>query len=184
MRESRALKCGMAEKRINPRLTASRRWQVSSWRGTDGMRVGDRIPRRISRPQLVRVSVTEVELRGGLFPRRLEMEKERRLRSINARAAIVASAAVGQEWTYIKTRLYRQVHYFRVRRNPPGIAGRRDDRFLQAEISGVIPLYRCSCVQCDSGPSAFVPSGLSRTQHSVFARTISSIRGNQPRLLF
>jgi len=97
MRESRVLRRGMAEKRINPRLTAYRRWQGSSWRGTDGIRMDDRIPRRISRPQLVRVSVTEVELRGGSLPRRLEMEKERRLRSISARAAIVASTALAQE---------------------------------------------------------------------------------------
>jgi hypothetical protein len=99
MPESRVLRRGMAEKCINPRLTAYRRWQVSSWRGTDGMRMGDRTPRRSLRRQLVRVSVTEVELRGGSLPRRLEMEKERRLRPIGARPAIVASAAVGQEWT-------------------------------------------------------------------------------------
>ena len=94
MRESRVLRRGMAEKRINPRLTASRRWRVSSWRGKDGMRMSDRTPRRSSRAQLVRVSVTEVELRGGSLPRRLEMEKERRLRSISPRAAIIGSATV------------------------------------------------------------------------------------------
>ena len=56
-----------------------------------------RTPRRSSRARLMRVSVTEVELRGGSLPRRLEMEKERRRRPISARAAIVASAAVGRE---------------------------------------------------------------------------------------
>ena len=29
-------------------------------------------------------------------------------------AAMVAKAVVAQEWTYVKARLYRQVHYFRV----------------------------------------------------------------------
>jgi hypothetical protein len=42
MRESRVLRRGMAEKRINPWLTASKRWRGSNWRGTDGMRMGDR----------------------------------------------------------------------------------------------------------------------------------------------
>ena len=93
MRERRVLRRGMAEKRINPRLAASKRWQGSSWRGTDRIRMDDRTPRRSSRVRLMRVSVTEVKLRWGSFPRRLEMEKERRLRSISA------SAAVGQEWT-------------------------------------------------------------------------------------
>jgi len=99
MRESRVLRRGMAEKRTNPRLTVSRRWQGSSWRGTDGMRMGDRTARRSSRARLVRVSVIEVDLRGGSLPRRLEMEKEPRLRSISAHAAMVAKAAVAQKWT-------------------------------------------------------------------------------------
>src|SRR5208283_6049053 len=31
-----------------------------------------------------------------------------------------------------------KVHFFRVGRNPPRIGGRRDDRLLQADLSGVI----------------------------------------------
>jgi len=50
------------------------------------------------------------------------MEKEPRLRSISARAAMVAKAAVAQEWTYMKACLHRQVHYFRVRRHSGTIA--------------------------------------------------------------
>jgi tetratricopeptide (TPR) repeat protein len=96
MSESRVLGRGIAEKRVNPRLIASKPWRGSSRRGTDGMRMGDRTPRRSSCPRLMRVSVTEVELRWGSLPRRLEMEKERRLRSISARAAIVASTAVSE----------------------------------------------------------------------------------------
>ena len=95
MRESRVLRREKTEKRISPRLTASKRWRGSCWRGIDGMRTGDRTPRRGLR--LRRESVTEVELRWGSFPRRLKMEKERRLRSISARAAIFASAALAQE---------------------------------------------------------------------------------------
>ena len=38
-------------------------------------------------------------------------------------------------------------------------------------------------VQWDAGPRGFVPSGLSRTQHSAFARTRSSA-ATQPMLLF
>lgn len=107
MRESRSLRRGMAKKRSNPRVTASRRWQGSSWRGTDEIRMDDRTPRRSSRARLMRVSVTEVELRGGSLPRRLEREKEPRLRSISARAAMVAKAAVAQKWTYMKACLHK-----------------------------------------------------------------------------
>jgi hypothetical protein len=73
--------------------------------------MGDRTSRRDSRLRLRRVSVIEVELQGSSLPRRLEMEKERRLGPISARAVIIASAAVAQERTYMKARLYRQVHY-------------------------------------------------------------------------
>ena len=68
MRESRALRRGMAKKRTNPRVTASRRWQGSSWRGTDGIRMDDRTPRRSSRARLMRVSVTEVGHLLGNYP--------------------------------------------------------------------------------------------------------------------
>ena len=105
------LRRGMAEKRINPSLTASGGWQGFTWRGKYGMRIGDRTPRRGSLLRLWRVSVIEVELRRGSFPRKLEMGKERRHRSISARAAIVASAAVAQDWTYMKARLHRRVLY-------------------------------------------------------------------------
>ena len=64
MRGSLALRRGMSEKRISPRLTASRRWRGSSWRGTDGMRMDDRTPRRGSRLRLRRESVTVIQLRG------------------------------------------------------------------------------------------------------------------------
>ena len=69
------------------------------------MRMRDRPPRRGLRLRLRRVSVTEVELRGGSLPRKVEMDKERRLRPISARAAIVATAAAAQEWIYMKARL-------------------------------------------------------------------------------
>jgi hypothetical protein len=88
------------------------------------MRMGKRTPRRSLRARLMQVSVTEVEL-GGSFPRRLEMEREPRLRSISARAAMVAKAAVAREWTYMKARLYRQVYYFRVRRGTTGTINKR-----------------------------------------------------------
>src|ERR1039458_5768610 len=56
-------------------------------------------------------------------------------------------------------------------------AGRINGDLLEADFSGLIPLYLCSGVQCDSGLRGFVPSGLDRTQHSVFARARSSISG-------
>jgi hypothetical protein len=46
------------------------------------------------------------------------------------------------------------------------------------DFPGLIPLYPCSGVQCDSGLRGFVPGGLMRTQHCLFARTRSSISGN------
>ena len=132
----------MAEKRINPLLAASKRWQGSSWRGTDGIRMDDRTPRRSSRARLMRVSVTEVELRWGSFPRRLEMEKERRLRSISARAAMPANAAVAQEWNYMKACLQGQVHYFRVRRHPSRTDAKCGDHFLPADFTGLVPPWK------------------------------------------
>jgi hypothetical protein len=46
-------------------------------------------------------------------------------------------------------------------------------------LLGTDPYLSCSDVQCDSGPRGFAPSGLSRTQHSVFARARSSISGKR-----
>jgi hypothetical protein len=42
----------MAKRRINLRLTASKCWRGSSWRVTEGMRLGDRTPRRSSYARL------------------------------------------------------------------------------------------------------------------------------------
>jgi hypothetical protein len=47
-----------------------------------------------------------------------------------------------------------------------------------ADLSGLIPLYLCSGVQCYSRPRGSFPSGLSRMLHSVLARARSSVSGN------